>query len=51
MAGFLMEDVVHNLSILSANDSTNIAVSVRSGVVHVFQHTLNGYVFKLKIDS
>lgn len=40
-----MEDVVHDMSVLTINDSTNIAVSVRSGVVHIYQHTLNGFVF------
>lgn len=47
MASFLMEDVVHNLSVASTNESTNIAVCVRSGVVHIYQHILNGFVLEI----
>ncbi|RZB40003.1 WD repeat-containing protein 43 [Asbolus verrucosus] len=43
VASFLMEDIVNNLSIYISNDgSTHMAATVRSGVVHVYQHTLNG---------
>nr|XP_023026900.1 WD repeat-containing protein 43 [Leptinotarsa decemlineata] len=43
VASFLMEDIVQNVSIhVGADGSTNLAATVRSGVVHIFQHTLNG---------
>ncbi|CAG9816276.1 unnamed protein product [Phaedon cochleariae] len=43
IASFLMEDIVQNISVNIASDgSTNIAATVRSGVVHVYKHTLNG---------
>ncbi|KAJ8920002.1 hypothetical protein NQ315_006532, partial [Exocentrus adspersus] len=43
VANFLMEDIVQNVSVNVAGDgSTNLAATVRSGVVHVYCHTLNG---------
>ncbi|XP_063919730.1 WD repeat-containing protein 43 isoform X2 [Zophobas morio] len=43
IASFLMEDIVNHLSVNVAQDgSTHIAATVRSGVVHVYQYTLNG---------
>lgn len=45
VACFLMEDVCQNISIVEGEDgSTNMAVVTRSGVVHIYKHTLNGYV-------
>ncbi|KAG5899254.1 hypothetical protein JTB14_035432 [Gonioctena quinquepunctata] len=43
IASFLMDDIVQNVSINVAVDgSTNMAATVRSGAVHIYQHTLNG---------
>lgn len=43
VASFLMEDIVNYLSIFIDHEgSTNMAATVRSGVVHVYQHRLNG---------
>ncbi|KAJ8926553.1 hypothetical protein NQ314_021069 [Rhamnusium bicolor] len=43
VANFLMEDIVQNVSVnISRDGSTNVAATVRSGVVHVYRHTLNG---------
>lgn len=43
VASFMMEDIVQNVSVNVASDgSTNLAATVRSGVVHVYRHTLNG---------
>lgn len=40
---FLMEDIVQNISLnFDNNGATQIAVTVRSGVVHIYRHTLNG---------
>lgn len=38
-----MEDITHNVSVNVASDgSTNMAATVRSGVVHIYKQTLNG---------
>lgn len=43
VASFLMEDVCQNVSVISNNDgATNMATVTRSGVVHIYRHTLNG---------
>ncbi|XP_018566878.1 WD repeat-containing protein 43 [Anoplophora glabripennis] len=43
VASFLMEDIVQNVSVnIARNGSTNLAATVRSGVVHIYRHTLNG---------
>ncbi|XP_015833864.1 WD repeat-containing protein 43 isoform X2 [Tribolium castaneum] len=43
VASFLMEDIVNNLSIFVDHDgSSRMAATVRSGVVHIYHHTLNG---------
>lgn len=43
VANLLMEDIAQNLSIhVSQDGCTNVAAVVRSGVVHIYQHTLNG---------
>ncbi|CAH0546158.1 unnamed protein product [Brassicogethes aeneus] len=43
VTSFLMEDIVQNISINTSSDgTTSLAASVRSGVVHIYQHTLNG---------
>ncbi|XP_057651400.1 WD repeat-containing protein 43 [Diorhabda carinulata] len=40
---FLMEDIVQNISLnFDNNGATQIAVTVRTGVVHIYRHTLNG---------
>ncbi|KAJ8959403.1 hypothetical protein NQ318_022091 [Aromia moschata] len=43
VASFLMDDTVHTVCIVVANDgSTKMAATIRSGAVHIYQHTLNG---------
>uniref|UniRef100_A0A6P7GDA3 WD repeat-containing protein 43 n=1 Tax=Diabrotica virgifera virgifera TaxID=50390 RepID=A0A6P7GDA3_DIAVI len=43
VANFLMEDIVLNVSINVEDDgTTQMAATVRSGVVHFYRHTLNG---------
>lgn len=43
VACFLMEDLCQTISIVEAEDgSTSMAVVTRSGVVHIYKHTLNG---------
>ncbi|XP_049819073.1 WD repeat-containing protein 43 [Aethina tumida] len=43
VTSFLMEDVVHNVALKAQSDgTTSVAASVRSGVVHIYEHTLNG---------
>lgn len=44
VANFIMEDIVQSVTHkIGENDSTNMAAVTRSGVVHVYRHTLNGY--------
>lgn len=46
VTSFLMEDIVHNVALTAQSDgTTSVAASVRSGVVHIYEHTLNGFVF------
>lgn len=43
VANFVMEDVALNVSYkIGTNGTTNLAAVTRSGVVHVYKHTLNG---------
>ncbi|VEN54071.1 unnamed protein product [Callosobruchus maculatus] len=43
LASFLMEDVVQSVALRTTSEgTTNMLTTVRSGVVHLFQHTLNG---------
>ncbi|KAJ8972160.1 hypothetical protein NQ317_010115 [Molorchus minor] len=43
VASFLMEDIVQNISVnIAADGSTNMAATVRNGIVHLYRHTLNG---------
>lgn len=43
VASFLMEDVCQNVSLTFGNNgATTMAAVTRSGVVHIYQHTLNG---------
>ncbi|XP_030763020.1 WD repeat-containing protein 43 [Sitophilus oryzae] len=43
VSNYLMEDSIHNVAINVSDDGlTNIATTVRTGVVHVYQHRLNG---------
>jgi hypothetical protein len=43
VASFLMEDIVTNLSVnISPDGFTNLAATLRNGIVHVYQHMLNG---------
>lgn len=50
IACFLMDDVVNNVSVFIDNDgTTSVATTVRSGVVHIYRHTLNGFVFLILI--
>ncbi|XP_044257003.1 WD repeat-containing protein 43, partial [Tribolium madens] len=43
VASFLMEDIVNNLSVFVDHEgASHMAATARSGVVHVYQHTLNG---------
>lgn len=43
VASFVMEDIVQNVAIdFESNGSVCLAITVRSGVVHVYQHILNG---------
>ncbi|XP_060519596.1 WD repeat-containing protein 43 [Cylas formicarius] len=43
VCNYLMEDIVRNISVnVNSDGSTTIAASTRSGVVHIYQHKLNG---------
>ncbi|CAH1993955.1 unnamed protein product [Acanthoscelides obtectus] len=43
IASFLMEDVVESVEVnLSSEGVTKMVTTLRSGMVHLFQHTLNG---------
>ncbi|KRT82733.1 hypothetical protein AMK59_3512, partial [Oryctes borbonicus] len=43
IASFLMDDVAQNISIINGSDSpTNMAALTRNGLVHIYQHILNG---------
>lgn len=45
VASFVMDDICQQVSVSVGTDgSTNMAVVTRSGVAHVYKHTLNGYV-------
>lgn len=46
VASLLMEDIALSVTLVEGSDNiTSLAAITRSGVVHVYQHTLNGLVF------
>ncbi|GJQ77781.1 hypothetical protein Trydic_g16043 [Trypoxylus dichotomus] len=43
IASFIMDDVAQNISVINgSNSTTNMAALTRSGLVHIYQHVLNG---------